>query len=615
MRSFIGQLTTGYRRLQAAGQSAGRNTAGLDDQLQSLLLADALIRYSGLVADETTRPFHVAVLGPTQTGKSTLVNLLLGCRAAEVSPLAGFTVHPQGFWVSPPVDHVHWLGDLFPGWQRRPPGELRRDELDAYTLTRVEPASATRSADGATPGLPALPPCVVWDTPDFDSLAASRYAAGVLEVAALADLYVLVLSKEKYSDLSVWRMLKLLEPLRRPLVICVNKLTPDSVGAIVHSLRERLAELGPAWGAVPIVPLLYNPVLVAGGWADAPALTPHLYDLSREARGSGGAVEGETGQTQRVAGVQALLRRHWDGWLAPAHAEHAALAEWKQTVEAAGARFMAVYVRDYLDHPQRYDSFRRAAIELLALLEIPKIGEVMARARRLITWPARQVIAVGQAWWRDRRTPGHKPGTVHSLGAEAAVLVDTLDALLTGLQRDILRRCSAAASGCAVWQALEHRLESEAPRLRAVLEAAIRVHDEQMTHELRAVANRLYAELQRQPARLAALRTTRATIDFGSVLLAIKTGGLTPLDALWAPATLAVTSLLMEGVAGLEMAREARELKTRQRAAVQEQFDTRTLVRELLMLGDNLDADGLLGVTPLQVHAATQALEAWEARQ
>ena len=71
-----------------------------------------------------------------------------------------------------------------------------------------------------------MSPAVFWDTPDFDSLAAAEYRRGVLETAALADLYLLVLSKEKYSDLSVWNMLKLLSPLGRPLIICLNKSTP-----------------------------------------------------------------------------------------------------------------------------------------------------------------------------------------------------------------------------------------------------------------------------------------------------------------------------------------------------------------------------------------------------
>ena len=133
-----------------------------------------------------------------------------------------------------------------------------------------------------------------------------------------------------------------------------------------------------------------------------------------------------------------------------------------------------------------------------------------------------------------------------------------------------------------------------------------------MSAELHRAANKLYAELQRQPARLAALRTARATLDVGSILLAVKTGGLTPLDAVWAPATFAVTSLLMEGFAGLELGLAARELKARQRAAVQEEFVTRTLVRELNHLAEQLDGATLLAIAPDELSAAARALTAWK---
>ena len=38
-------------------------------------------------------------------------------------------------------------------------------------------------------GAPELPACVVWDTPDFDSLAARGYVHAVVEVVALVDLW------------------------------------------------------------------------------------------------------------------------------------------------------------------------------------------------------------------------------------------------------------------------------------------------------------------------------------------------------------------------------------------------------------------------------------------
>ena len=192
------------------------------------------------------------------------------------------------------------------------------------------------------------------------------------------------------------------------------------------------------------------------------------------------------------------------------------------------------------------------------------------------------------------------------------MLVDTLETLLMRLQREVLRRSAVPGPAASVWTALETRLAAEHARLRQAFEAAIRAHHEQMTREVREVANRLYAELQKQPARLAALRSMRITMDLGSMLLAVKTAGLTPMDLVWAPATFALTSLLVEGFAGLELNRAARDLKQRQHAAVERDFVHNILARELSGLTARLSAPGLLGVTPEELAAANAALAAWE---
>jgi hypothetical protein len=227
----------------------------------------------------------------------------------------------------------------------------------------------------------------------------------------------------------------------------------------------------------------------------------------------------------------------------------------------------------------------------------------------LVTWPARQALAAGRGWWGARRRA--KPAA-HDLGVEATVLCDTLDALLTGLQRDVGRRCRPTTAGYAFWLALEQKLEAELPRVRHVFDAAIAAHHRQVSEEIHAAAHRLYAELQKSPKRLAALRAARATIDVGAVVLAMKTGGLSLLDAVWAPATFALTSLLMEGIAGLEMGRGARELKLRQRAAVERALVGQMLLPQLTHVTAGLEAAGLFGLAPADLRTATEALARWE---
>jgi len=608
LRRFIGHLVSRYDLLRKPDTCSVVDPSVVDERLDSLTLAEAAIRHHDL-GGGGARPPQIAVLGPTQTGKSTIVNVLLGGREAEVSPLAGFTVHPHGFRTSPAEGDAAWMSGLFPGWQRCEPSQLTRDDLRAYALTIASPLDPAPN-DTLFDREPVLPSCVIWDTPDIDSLTAREYMPAALEVAALADVYLLVLSKEKYSDLSVWRLLDLVAPLRRRLLICVNKMTSDAEQTVVESLRARLAERGPTWGEVSIIPLPYDDGLVTAEQVVPASLASRLRSAVRGELETVGNRAPAATNVVRAAGARALLAEHWDAWVAPVRAEHAALGAWRELVEAAADKFMKAYNRDYLDHAQRYDSFRRAALELLNLLEIPRVGDVIARARRLATWPARKLLSTGRSWWRDRKQP---TSALHSLGVEAGVLVDTLDTLLTGLQREAARRCSSSTPGAAVWRALDNRLRQDEPQLRHTFENAIQAHHVRISNDIRAAARRLFEELRKHPGRLTALRTARATIDVGYLLLAVKTGGLTPLDAVWAPATFGATSLMMEAIAGLEMEREARELKARQKAAVRREFVDRILVTELHGVAESLDEAGLFATTADQLDAAAQALQTWEA--
>ena len=190
LRRFLADLSAGYQRLRDRSGGADLSGTASPIPLESLLLAEAALRYADWPGGAGARPRQIAVIGPTQTGKSTLVNLLLGRAVAEVSPLAGFTVHPAGFWLTAASENESWAEALLPGWQRCAPDQLSRGALQTYALTKAEPAGAP----DPDAGLFARPGCVVWDTPDFDSLAARGYVHAVVEVVALADLYLLVLS-------------------------------------------------------------------------------------------------------------------------------------------------------------------------------------------------------------------------------------------------------------------------------------------------------------------------------------------------------------------------------------------------------------------------------------
>jgi hypothetical protein len=612
VRDFIRTLTQRYRAAGATGSAAALDTGTTELRLAELMLAEAAMRYA-----PGSRPLQLAVLGPTQTGKSTIVNLILGAHVAEVSPLAGFTIHPQGFWSGTGEQDERWAEELLPGWQRCAASELSRDvsKLDRFALESS--AQSARSSEG-------LPACVVWDTPDFDSLAAQTYQRGVLEVAALADAHVFVLSKEKYSDLSVWRMLQLLSPLGRPLIICLNKITRGAAEPIVASLRQRMGEAG--WGAseTPIVTFGYQPGLDAPvDEQDTAGAEPGRYESSSEVEpGRYGVVpavvdlRGRIGERlqrareiDRSAGLRVFVREHWSEWTAPVEVELAALQQWQERVAAALDEAAESYRRDFLEHPQRFDTFRRATVELLHLLELPGFADVLGQVRQVLSWPARRLFAARQAWALRRRKQGSVP---HGLGSEEVVLYEMIEKLLTSLERDAARCCDPATPGCAVWRALTKRLEQQAGHLRESFESAARAQRDEFAPVIHATANRLYETLKEKPVMLNMLRTARATTDVAGIALAIKTAGLGINDLLFAPAMFALTSMLTEGTLGSYMAHIAGDLKKQQLEHVRARLLDGVFAKELQGVTASLKGAGLFGISAEQLIAASKALDSWE---
>lgn len=627
LREFIAELLHRFRRLPRdafAGASARP-----DELLDSLLLADAATRHAG--ARRRSVP-HLAVIGPTQVGKSTVVNLLTGQSAAGVSPLAGFTVHPQAFAVGAPLsdaDADALLGGAFGDWRRCDPRELSRDNLECYGFRALAPQAATSSATdpdnappvrilsaeprlfdepqpprAAAPG-DELPPCVLWDTPDFDSLASRSYQRGVLETAALADALLLVVSKEKYADLTVWKLLEMLRPLDQPVVLCANKMTPDAEEPIVAALTDSLRRLEGDPPATRLVTLPHDAQLARPEPAQRHPAVQHLRSEA------GRALERAAGR-ERGACVRALLRARWNDWCAPLRAEHDAARKWRELIAAGLSQLQEGYRRDFLDNPDRFDTFRRAIAELLQLLEIPGIARVMTNVRGVLTLPGRWLYQSGAALWRSRRGPGHA-AALPDAASEELVLLEQTEKLLVMLEREAARRDSPDAAGDAVWRALRRRMQEQSSALRQGTAEAVRRHHQAFAPEIRSAAGRLFDSLRENPALLNSLRAARATADAAGILLAVKSAGLPINELLLAPAMLALTSMLAEGALGTYMLRISGELKERQAEHLKRELCEAFLRPRLEALGERLEADGLLAITEPQLARAEAALAAWEA--
>jgi len=536
----------------------------------ALLLAESFLRRCRSDAAGGKRPAQLAIVGPTQAGKSSVVNALLGVPLAGVSPLAGYTVHAQGFAARLGEPELTSVVEHFAPFRRLAVEALTPDDMDAYALTSVLQAKR-------------LPPAVIWDTPDFDSIDAAGYRAGVLGAVALADALLLVVSKDKYADQSVWDMLALVAPLGQPLALCVNKVDEPSREIIVASLRRKWTETF-ASPPPPVVTLPYR-----SGWGthpesdDAPAV---LLETARALL--------QSPRLPAAARAETFLRLHWDDWLETPRAERRAAETWQARLDAVLEETLQRYRRDFLDHPQHYETFQRTLAELLTLLELPGIGAPLRRARRILTWPARKLF-------RLDRPPKH------AAEAEQALLARLQAHASDRLRETALSLRDEADGGRPWWEALNRALPGECARLESAFRPAVSRYATAFRPEIELAAGKLLERLREHPGVLNTLRGARLGTDATALALAFKTGGIGLHDFFLAPAVLSLTSLLTESALGQYLGRVQAELKQRQIEAVGALFET-SLRQPLREFAARLEGPGLYGLPEAALQEAERAL-------
>ena len=575
---WVAPLLERYRRV-VAGAPDGVDDAARVEAFNTLRLADALLAKAALARTHPEHPVQLALLGPTQSGKSTLANLLLDAEAAGVSALAGYTVHATGLATGCDEPALAPLASVMAPLRRVPRAALDADALDAFAL---EPVRAGPDA--------MLERAVVWDTPDFDSVEAGGYRGAVLKGAAVADVHVLVASKDKYGDRTVWDMLGALHALGRPLLVCLNKLDADDEATVRRAFSERFAERVDA----PLPPIVTLPFVRSVRGA-LPAAVPDGADATPvpppEARARlADAIAAAVARVDRDAQAGAATRfveRHRAGWLAPLEHELAAAVEWRRLVDEAIDAAEEEYVRRYLDDPRKYDTFNRALAELLTLLELPGVARALARTREVVTWPARTLLGLGR-----RRLGVEREAAPDQ---EAEVLDGVLERVVTRLQGELIERRETADEQAAWWRAAHRAFRDRREPLGREYEARGEAVREAFEPRIEEAARRLHERLREQPALLATLRAARVTTDAAGIALAVKSGGLAPADLVLAPAMLSVTTLLTESALGRYLDTIRRELQAEQRRLVRRELLDGVLGASLRALPDALDDDALLG--------------------
>ncbi|MGZ8956625.1 MAG: GTPase domain-containing protein [Methylosarcina sp.] len=570
MLEFIQLLNQRYRTVlqQPSSESV---KAVYQQRVDQLVLAEAFMRKGRFIDNASALPLQIAVVGPTQSGKSTLVNVLLQAELAGVSPLAGYTVHPQGFCHKISLAQCSGLQRYFGRFQQLQPSQLSKERYDCYSLTETHAVSEF------------LPPCVLWDTPDFDSIDSSTYREGVIRTVALADVVILVVSKEKYADQSVWDMMSALEPLHQPLLICLNKLGEGSESLIIHSLKEK-------WQLVrqddfpEVVPLYYQKQSGIPLWPDT--TKDQLIKLA-----------GTVNTKKHARFEQDLLQTYWQSWLEPVTEEHQALAMWNELGERAIQQALEHYQRDFLNHPHHYETFQYALAELLTLLEIPGLAGILANTRKVLTWPVKQLMKLGR-----------KRVDISDSSYEVAFLNQIAEHFLIQMTDHMMDRVEENTQRLW-WKELITLLRNRRQDILKDFDQAAKQYHVAFQQEVENAARRLYVKLQEQPVLLNSLRATRITTDAAVIALALHTGGIGIHDLVIAPSMLTITSLLTESAIGGYMHKVEADLKQRQLNAVRETLIIAALRDKILNLPRQLFDLTHFNITPEQLRAAEEHLK------
>lgn len=535
-----------------------------------LRLVDACQDKILLNSTQPDHPFQLGIVGPTQAGKSTLVNVLTGHDAAGVSARAGYTVHAQGFGVDLEEHQLQPICSVLEPMVRVTPEALRREELNTYLLEPIQ------SGDSAL-----IRQAVVWDSPDFDSIEAHGYRGAVLDTVALSDALILVVSKDKYGDRSVWDMLRLMLPLDKPITVLINKLNEHDKATVLTSFEERFKDTFPNETPATLVALPYT--------EDQRPFTPI------ELQGLTDAVQHSENHHERQRlqpAVNHFINQHWERWIKPAIQEQSAEQLWQAAVHKAIDRAFEQYQSRYLNDESRNDTFNRALAELLTLLEIPGIAATLQKTREVVTWPVRTLFGFGVNAIKAK-TQQAPPADI-----EQDVLSSLRAHVVTELQGIALDAQQEYPEQARWWQALSQELRNDRDTIANHFDSSALAYQQAFEPRIEEAAAKLYQQLETQPTLLNSLRAARVTGDAAAVALAVKSGGLAATDLLVAPAMLSVTTLLTESALGRYMNSVKAELKREQGAVVQAELFQGVLGTALLSAPNTMDRTQLLGIDP-----------------
>ncbi|WP_422926344.1 hypothetical protein [Singulisphaera sp. PoT] len=522
-------------------QLAGRPEA--EDTIQTPLVPFAVALLSMRVRPALTPgwldkdPVHAVLMGATNTGKSTLLNVLLGRDAAGMGVRARLSQHPEAYRpVSLGDEWLNTFDSRFRAYRRfyneHPPrqedDDLRRNGY-IPALAVIDPARI--AADELAPVFSQS--AIVWDGPDFSTEAAQSYLSAVIDLIGLADLVVMTTTDEAYADDRGNLLLRMLADAGIPVVVVANKVPENS------SLIDNIAQTIKDQGHQKAPPLQLREVR---GTSPAERLKSLLgMSQTNSVRDTIGreVARGRELKRQALRNSVQFIGKRLEGMLQPLIEEAGAAAEWSKVVEKVTTeRVLEPYRRDYLEGVN-YAEFNRTLVHLVELLRVPVVGVVVETAGHVVRVPLK---LVKHGFRKLMKLPTSSATTI----PEEEVLRSAIGSLLLRLTSEAQARAGKGSHGS--WGLVAQKLGEPifSKRLYDIFQRDFLEYRQAFEQEVRRRAENLYNKLKEDPARLQTLRGANLLAGTASVAVAVKTAGLSWSDAVLGPVVAGLWHNLLE---------------------------------------------------------------------
>jgi len=598
-RALIARLADDFSKLEEHARHRQQTTA----ELGRIRLAAAIIRNSvgPFLNDQPAKPLHIAVVGGAGTGKSTIVNFLLGAVVAEANPQAGFTRHPVAYvtgnepltWCSQPG----LLGKL----QRLVnPSPSSLDE-DVYQVRRIQrpthsPAAASTAAAPATAASPAAStaasPAASTAAPPAATTAAAPAAATTAAVPATAAPPAVTAAAPLPSASKT-------EPLPGPTPMLEDFVVwdcPDmTTWAAVNYVSRLLEVAGLADIIVYVasderyndeVPTQFLRLLLEAGKPVVIVLTkmrpsevePLLAHFRQEVLGR---IAADNPKLPRMAALLAVPHLKPEeladplgraaSYRIPIINQIKVIAEPPESARKRVIRSSTHFLRtqgESLLQAARNDLravegwcqavqagqdefIDRLQREHLATKKFPRFDEAMERLMESLELPGPGKLISGLFWLLRTPYTVARSLLARIMARPEGLQLPEREVLDAGFQAWIDRLRATAlrqANTHPIWQHIHQGFEANlAEETRQKFQDQLRAYERQVASEVDRVAQGVYLDLDKNPALLNTLRVLKLSLDLSATLIALfGFGGINEWDLLLVPLAAALSHQLFE---------------------------------------------------------------------